>query len=117
MGDESGAPITGQLLLIALLTLLNAFFAASEMAMVSVDKKKLNMMAEDGNKKAKMLLALLKEPSKFLSTIQVGITFAGFFSSASAAVGISDDLGRVLAQYKVPFANKVAFVGVTLILS
>src|SRR5690606_36248749 len=68
-------------------------------------------------KKAKMLLALLKEPSKFLSTIQVGITFAGFFSSASAAVGISDDLGRILAQYKVPFANKVAFVGVTLILS
>lgn len=117
MGDESGAPITGQLLLIAVLTLLNAFFAASEMAMVSVDKKKLNVMAEDGNKKAKMLLALLKEPSKFLSTIQVGITFAGFFSAGSAAVGLSGRLGEFLKQFQVPFADKVAFVGVTLLLS
>ncbi len=117
MGDESGAPITGQLLLIAFLTLLNAFFAASEMAMVSVDKKKISIQADEGNKKARMLLNLLAEPSKFLSTIQVGITFAGFFSSASAAVGISDDLGRYLLGYGVPFAKDVAFIGVTLILS
>ncbi|WP_353097389.1 hemolysin family protein [Tissierella praeacuta] len=116
MGDESGATITGQLLLILFLTLLNAFFAASEMAMVSIDKKKLNLEAEEGNKKAKMLLDLLKEPSRFLSTIQVGITFAGFFSSASAAVGISDDFGRFLAGIGIPFAKKVAFILVTLIL-
>lgn len=117
MGDESGAPITGQLLLIGFLTLLNAFFAASEMAMVSVDKKKLSIQADEGSKKAKMLLNLLSEPSKFLSTIQVGITFAGFFSSASAAVGISDDLGRMLASNGIPFAKDIAFIGVTLILS
>lgn len=117
MGDESGAPITGQLLLIGFLTLLNAFFAASEMAMVSVDKKKLSIQADEGNKKARMLLHLLSEPSKFLSTIQVGITFAGFFSSASAAVGISDDFGKFLSGYGVPFAKDVAFIGVTLILS
>lgn len=117
MGDESGAPITGQLLLIGFLTLLNAFFAASEMAMVSVDKKKLSIQADEGSKKAKMLLKLLKEPSKFLSTIQVGITFAGFLSSASAAVGISNDLGNLLLSYNVPFAKDIAFVGVTLILS
>ena len=117
MGDESGAPIAGQLILIGVLTLLNAFFAASEMAMVSIDKKKLTNQAEEGNKKAKMLLALLSEPSKFLSTIQVGITFAGFFSSASAAVGISDDFGRVLASWGVPFAKDVGFITVTLILS
>jgi len=117
MGDESGAPITGQLLLILVLTLLNAFFAASEMAMVSIDKKKLQVQADEGNKKAKMLIALLKEPSRFLSTIQVGITFAGFFSSASAAVGISDDFGRVLEGYGVPFAKDVGFISITLILS
>lgn len=117
MGDESGAPITGKLLLILVLTLVNAFFAASEMAFVSVDKKKLNSQAEEGNKKAKMLLALLKEPSRFLSTIQVGITFAGFFSSASAAVGISGSLGEVLSGFGVPFAKDVAFISVTLILS
>ena len=116
-GDESGAPITGQLLLIGFLTLLNAFFAASEMAMVSVDKKKLNIQADEGSKKAKMLLNLLAEPSKFLSTIQVGITFAGFLSSASAAVGISNDFGNLLLSYGVPFAKDIAFIGVTLILS
>lgn len=117
MGDESGAQVTGQLLLILVLTLLNAFFAASEMAMVSVDKKRLNMQAEEGNKKAKMLLEILKEPSRFLSTIQVGITFAGFFSSASAAVGISDDFGRLLKNIGVPFSKDIAFISVTLILS
>ena len=56
MGEDSGAPIAGQLLLILILTLLNAFFAASEMAMVSLDKKKLETQVEDGNKKASMLL-------------------------------------------------------------
>lgn len=117
MGDESGAPITGQLLLIFILTVLNAFFAASEMAMVSADKKKINIQAEEGNLKAQMLLKLLKEPSRFLSTIQVGITFASFFSSASAAVGISGQLGGVLARIGVPFPKDVAFVSVTIILS
>lgn len=78
MDEGSGGTITGQLLLILILTMVNAFFAASEMAMVSVDKKKLSSEAEEGNKKAKMLLDLLKEPSRFLSTIQVGITAAGF---------------------------------------
>lgn len=117
MGDESGATITGQLLLILVLTLLNAFFAASEMAMVSIDKKKLLVQADEGNKKAKLLVDLLKEPSRFLSTIQVGITFAGFFSSASAAVGISDDFGKLLGGLGVPFAKDVGFISVTLILS
>ena len=117
MGDESGATITGQLLLILVLTLLNAFFAASEMAMVSIDKKKLLVQADEGNKKAKLLIDLLKEPSRFLSTIQVGITFAGFFSSASAAVGISDDFGKLLGGFGVPFAKDVGFISVTLILS
>ena len=106
-----------QLILIFFLTFLNAFFAASEMAIVSVNKKKIKIKADNGDKKAKMLLKILKEPSRFLSTIQVGITFAGFFSSASAAVGISDDLGRVLTSRGIPFGKDIAFIGVTLILS
>lgn len=109
--------ILGQLILIFVLTLLNAFFAASEMAIVSTNKKKIKTKSESGDKKAQMLLEILKEPSKFLSTIQVGITFAGFFSSASAAVGISDDLGKVLSEIGVPFGKDIAFIGVTLILS
>ena len=116
MDEGSGGTITGQLLLLLFLTMINAFFAASEMAMVSVDKKKLNVEAEEGNKKSKMLLDLLKEPSRFLSTIQVGITAAGFFASGSAAIGLSDDLGSLLARFNVPFAKDIAFVLITVIL-
>ncbi|NLN14232.1 MAG: HlyC/CorC family transporter [Tissierellia bacterium] len=117
MESDAGPQLTGRLALIFILILLNAFFAASEIAIISVDKKKLSSQAEEGNKKAKILLDLLKEPSRFLSTIQVGITFAGFFSSASAAVGLSDDFGQLLARLGVPFAKDLAFILITVLLS
>ena len=117
MGIEQDPNISGKLLLILVLTMVNAFFAASEMAMVSVDKIKLMNKAEEGDKKARLLLGILKEPSRFLSTIQVGITFAGFFSSASAAVSISSVLGNKLDALGVPFGKDIAFIGITLILS
>jgi putative hemolysin len=78
MDDDAGPQVFGQLLILFILILVNAFFAASEMAMISVDKNKISARADDGDKKAKMLLDLLREPSRFLSTIQVGITLAGF---------------------------------------
>ena len=87
------------------------------MAIVSVDKKKISKMAKEGNKKAQMLFNLLAEPSRFLSTIQVGITLANLFSSASAAVGISDRLGRTLENVGIPFGQDIAFIGVTVLLS
>lgn len=114
MGNNS---LAVQLLIILILTLINGFFAAAEMAMVSVNRKKIKSDAKKGNKNAKLLIDILKKPSRFLSTIQVGITFAGFFSSASAAVGVSDDLGRLLTNIGVPFGKNIAFIGVTLILS
>lgn len=117
MEVDTGDPLSGQLLLILVLTLVNAFFAASEMAMVSIDRKKLQVQQEEGNKKAKLILDLLKEPSRFLSTIQVGITFAGFFSSASAAVGLSGRLGIALENLGIPFAKDISFIGITLVLS
>jgi len=117
MGIEQDLNITGKLVLIFVLTLVNAFFAASEMAMVSVDRIRLMNKAEEGDKKARLLLDILKEPSRFLSTIQVGITFAGFFSSASAAVSISTALGGRLEALGVPFGKDIAFVGITLMLS
>ncbi|NLC65698.1 MAG: HlyC/CorC family transporter [Clostridium sp.] len=113
----SGSSFSSQLLLIAILTLTNAFFSGAEIAIISSNKKKLKKLDKEGNEKAKLLLKVIKEPSRFLSTIQVGITFAGFFSSASAAIGISDDLGRLLTGLGVPFGKNVAFVGVTFILS
>ena len=87
------------------------------MAIVSMDKKKLLTLSEQGDKRAIKVEKLLKEPSKFLSTIQVGITFAGFFTSASAAVGLSHKFGNFLENLLVPFAYRVSFVLITVILA
>ena len=92
--SDSGPEVYFQITILILLTLVNAFFAASEMSIVSMDKKKLFSLAESGNKRAKKVVKLLQEPSRFLSTIQEGITFAGFFTSASAAVGLSVKFGN-----------------------
>ncbi len=114
---DSGPEVYFQIIILILLTLANAFFAASEMAIVSMDKKKLLALSEQGDKRAIKVEKLLKEPSKFLSTIQVGITFAGFFTSASAAVGLSDKFGSVLESLSIPFANRVALILITIILA
>lgn len=97
---DSGPEVYFQIIILILLTLVNAFFAASEMAIVSMDKKKLLTLSEQGDKRAIKVEKLLKEPSKFLSTIQVGITFAGFFTSASAAVGLSHKFGNFWKIYQ-----------------
>lgn len=114
---DSGPEVYFQIIILILLTLVNAFFAASEMAIVSMDKKKLLTLSEQGDKRAIKVEKLLKEPSKFLSTIQVGITFAGFFTSASAAVGLSHKFGNFLENLSVLFAYKVSFVLITVILA
>lgn len=113
----TGDGILPQLILILILTLLNAFFAGSEMAIVSLNKNRIRYLAEEGNKNAKLLEKLLLEPTKFLSTIQVGITLAGFFSSASAATGISKDLGLYLSLFNIPYSTQIALLIVTIILS
>lgn len=115
--DPDPANITGQLILLVILTLVNAFFAAAEMAIVSINKTKMKMLANDGNKKAKTICDLVEEPTKFLSTIQVAITLSGFFASASAATGISTVLGDFLSQRNIPYGQQISFVGVTIILS
>lgn len=114
---DSGPEVYFQIIILILLTLANAFFAASEMAIVSMDKKKLLALSEQGDKRAIKVEKLLKEPSKFLSTIQVGITFAGFFTSASAAVGLSDKFGKFLENLSVPFAYRVSLILITIILA
>ncbi|MBE6072830.1 MAG: HlyC/CorC family transporter [Clostridium butyricum] len=106
-----------QISILILLTAVNAFFASAEMAIVSLNKNRMKMLANEGNKKAGILCKLIEDPNNFLSTIQVGITLAGFFASASAATGISQDLGRVLSDIGIPYGNEIAFAGVTIILS
>ena len=116
--DPAAANVLPQFILIAALTFVNAFFAASEMALVSINKNKVKMMVEDGNKRAAKLEKLLAQPDKFLSTIQVLITFAGFFSSASAATALSDRVGGFLARIGIPasISETAAVVLITFVL-
>lgn len=116
-GDPGGNQILFQLLFLVFLTLINAFFAGAEMAVVSVNKNKIKKLADDGNKKAILILSLFEDSTKFLSTIQVAITLAGFFSSASAATGISQVFGAWMGKYSIPYSNTIAVVVVTIILS
>lgn len=118
MGSEpDSVNMIMQIIILLGLTFINAFFAASEMAIVSLNKTRIKVLSEGGNKKAQKLLKILDDPNKFLSTIQVGITLASFFSSASAATGLSASLGGQLTSIGLPYGTEIAFVGVTIILS
>ena len=79
--DADANSLLLQIVLIVVLTLINAFFAMSEMAVISANKTKIEIYAKDGKKKALLVQKLLDNETNFLSTIQVGITLAGFFSS------------------------------------
>jgi putative hemolysin len=89
----------------------------AEMAMVSANRNTVKSLADSGNKKALLLQSLLESPNKFLSTIQVCITLAGFLQSASAATAMADDLGRLLNVRGVPYGLQVAVVLITLALA
>lgn len=87
------------------------------MAIVSVNKNKIRRLSEEGNKKAKLVEKLLEQPTNFLSTIQVAITLAGFFNSASAATGISVSLANLLKSWTIPYADTIAVVLITILIS
>lgn len=106
-----------QLLIIVLLTFVNAFFSASEMAIISVSRVKINHMASEGHIKAELLVKLLNEPSKFLATTQAGITLAGFLASAFAASSLTDKFAAYIAQYNIPGSTELALVSITIALS
>ena len=87
-----------QLIVLVILIFLNAFFAAAEMAFVSLNDAKIDMQAKEGNKKAISIQKMLKNPSKFLATIQIGITLAGFLSSAMASDAFASKIAFYLYQ-------------------
>lgn len=109
--------VISQLLFLLILTIANAFFAGAEMATVSVNKNKIKMLAENGNKNAQLLQELLKEPTKFLSTIQVAITLSGFLASASAATSFSAPLDILMTKLGIPYGETIAIIVVTVVLS
>ncbi len=110
-----------ELFVLVLLVFLNAFFAASEIALISLNDNKVKMMAEAGDKKAQMLHNLLGEPSRFLATIQIGITLAGFLASAFAAESFAGRLAYFLYDVGVPLSEQllesISVILITLILS
>ena len=113
--------MTTKILFLIVLIAVNAFFAASEMALISLNDNKIKHMADKGNKKAKRLMQLLGEPSRFLATIQIGITLAGFLASAFAAESFADPLVITLLGFNLPFSETVlkvaTVIGITIILS
>lgn len=114
MLEPEPGSIVGQLILVLILTGVNAFFSAAEMAIVSVNKNKIRMLAEEGNKKAQLLQKVMNDQGNFLATIQVGITLAGFFSSASAATGISVVVSEKLSRFNIPYTDKISLILVTI---
>ena len=122
-GSMSAGNIIVKLVILLALILVNAFFAMSELAIISLNDNKIDKMAEDGNKKAKKIVKLTENSSKFLSTIQIGVTLAGFLTSASASTTFASmitDALRGTAVYNAlgeGLINGIAVVIVTIIMS
>ena len=119
----SSDPIWPQLLLQLILILVNAYFAATEIAVISLNENVLRREAEEGDKKAAKLLKIVEAPTRFLSTIQIGITLAGFLGSAFAADNFA---GRIrdwaVLKWQLDAAtaaavNTLAVILITIILS
>ena len=113
--------IPQQLLLQAILILINAFFAMTEIAVISLNPGKLRMLAEEGDKTAPRLLKLVEEPSGFLSTIQIAITLSGFLGAAFAGDAFAESLTAWLLGLGIGLPasvlNTVSLVAVTVVLS
>lgn len=117
MNSSIGILLLIQVILIA----LNAIFASAELAVLSVNETKLERLAAQGNKKAKRLYKLTREPARFLSTIQIAITLSGFLGSAFAADGFSDPLVDWVLNLGIALPREtldtIAVIIITLILS
>lgn len=114
-------PLFWQILLQIFLILLNAVFSCAEIAIISINDNKLEKLSSDGNKNAKKLLSLTNQPAKFLATIQVGITLAGFLGSAFAADSFSNRLVGFMGGQNLPISDAtlkaISVIIITLILS
>ena len=111
----------GAIILQLILIFLNAIFASAEIAVISTSETKLEKLAEEGNKKARTLLKLKGNSSRFLSTIQVAITLAGFLGSAYAADNFAAPLVGLLVNIGVKISpdilTSISVFAITLILS
>ena len=95
--DPDSNSIILQLVILLILIGVNAFFAMSEIAIVTFNDNKLKKLAEDGNKRAATLYKMVQQPSKFLSTIQIGVTMAGFLAAGSAAEQFAEPVAQLMS--------------------
>ncbi|MCK8058374.1 MULTISPECIES: hemolysin family protein [unclassified Fusibacter] len=113
--------MSGRLFILFVLILINGYFAGTEIALISLNETKIKKMADDGNQKAKDLLVLLNRPSRFLATIQIGITLAGFMASAFAAESFSGRIVEMLLHSGLKVSesllNVVVLITITMILA
>jgi putative hemolysin len=109
----------GQILLLIVLTILEGFFVAAEIALVSVRRSRIDQLVEEDNPSARRVRRLLDDPGRFLAVTQLALTFTGFLASAYAAVSLADGLRDVLVQAGVGIdvASVVALLIVTTILA
>ena len=105
----------GQIIILVVLILINAFFAATEIAFISLNDAKIEKRVKDGDKKAIQISKMLKNPSKFLATIQIGITLAGFLSSAFASDAFAEKLAPVLNNL-IPSIGIGTWKGISIII-
>ena len=113
--DPEAQRLLSDILVVVILTAINAFFASAELAFVSINRQKMNAMAEEGDRKAQRVLKLLDNSDDFLATIQVAITLAGFFNSASASTNFVPYLEPLLGS--ISGWETIATVVVTLVLA
>ena len=113
--------MVGSIIILVILILINAFFASAEIAFISLNDAKIDLQAKEGNKKAKKIQNMLKNPSKFLATIQIGVTLAGFLSSAFASDTFADKLAPVLNTWlpsvSISTWKSISIIIITIILS
>ena len=120
--STSGNPVL-DLAVVVTLVLVGGFFAASEIALITVKRFRLGQLADDGNTAARIARRLTEDPSRFLATIQIAITFLGFLAGAVGASAFSDELAGLIRLLPEPFgfitdaAGTIAFVVVTLVIA
>ena len=110
MDPDPDGNILVQIVLLVVLIAVNAFFAASEIALISLNEAKMEKLAEDGNKKAKKICKLLQNSSRFLATIQIGVTLAGFLASATAAGYLAEPFAAWIMKIIPALADHAAGV-------
>lgn len=109
------------IIILVVLILVNAFFAGSEIALISLNKNKIKAQEEEGNKKAKIVLKLIEIPTRLLSMIQIGVTLSGFLNSALASDVFADELVKIMQDIGISISlgtmRSISMVVITLLLA